>query len=125
MVSRKLVKSLIKEYEKAWITRNPEAIASIFTKNGIYHERVLEKPFVGSNQIKKYWVDKVIGEQKNIRFKLLNFYIQDDTAIEEWEARFHNTKKNAEIHMKEVAILKIKGNKIAALREYWASETLK
>lgn len=121
MVERKVVLGLIRKYKEAWIKRDPEAIIKIFTKDAIYHERVLKKPHVGSLAIKKYWSDKVIREQKNIRFKLLNLYIDGNIAVAEWEANSYDIKDKDNVHMKEVAILKIKGNKIASLHEYWSS----
>lgn len=122
MVSRKVVLKTIEKYKNAWITRDPESILEIFTKNGKYHERVLKKPFVGHSQIRKYWKDKVVAEQKNIKFVLLNLYIEGDTAIAEWEANFYDMVYRDNVHMKEVAILEFKGNKISSLREYWSSE---
>jgi ketosteroid isomerase-like protein len=119
------VLEIIEKYENAWTERNPEAIIKIFKKNGIYHERVLEKPFVGHSQIKKYWKDKVIGEQENIKFKLLHLYIDGDTAIAEWEVKFYDKIDKNKVHMKEIAVLNIKGNKIQSLREYWSSKHVK
>jgi ketosteroid isomerase-like protein len=83
MVERKIVMGLIKKYEDAWVKRDLDAIIKIFTKNGTYHERVLYLSFVGHSEIKKYWMDKVVVEQEDIRFKLLNLYIQGNTAIAE------------------------------------------
>ena len=125
MVERKTVIKLIKKYEEAWVNRDAEAILEVFTKNARYHERVLKKPFLGHYGIRKYWQDKVVGEQEKIRFKLLNLYIEKNTAIAEWEARFYDKKRKVKVHMKEVAILKLKGDKIASLREYWSSEHVK
>lgn len=122
MVNKKIAKELIKKYKNAWINQDPEAILEIFTPDAIYHERVLEKPFRGHKEIKKYWQDKVVGEQKNIKFKLLKLYIDEENIIAEWEVNFYNKKREVNIHMKEVAILKTKNNKIKSLREYWSSE---
>lgn len=122
MVDKKVVEKVIGDYASAWINRDPEAIIKIFTKDGEYHERVLGKPFIGHNEIKQYWKDKVIGEQEDIKFKLLALYIDGDTAIAEWEATFHDCKMKYDTHMKEVAVLEFKGDKIKSLREYWSSE---
>ena len=122
MVDKKLALELIKKYRDAWVNQDPNAILKIFTKDAIYHERVLEKPFKGHREIKKYWKNKVVGEQKNIKFKLLSIYIEKDTIIAEWEVNFYDKKREVNIHMKEVAILEIRKDKIKSLREYWSSE---
>lgn len=119
MADRRTVKKIIDIYRGAWVNRNPDKILTIFTKNAVYHERVLEKPHIGHKQIRKYWVDKVIGEQEKIKFRLLNLYMCGKTAVAEWDVNFFNKKKGKKIHMREVALLEIKGNKISSLREYW------
>lgn len=123
MVKKSVVKAILRKYAQAWIKRDPDMILEIFTKNAIYHERVLEKPHIGHKQIRRYWQSKVVGEQKNIKFRLLNVYIDGDTAIAEWEAQFFNKKRKRNVHMQEIAVLKIKNNKISSLREYWHSKS--
>jgi ketosteroid isomerase-like protein len=122
MVTKETVKNVLKIYGEAWVNQDIDKILSIFKKDGIYHERVLEKPFKGHKEIKEYWKTKVVEEQSNIKFKLLNFYICGDTVIAEWEASFNSNIENARIHMKEVAILEMEDNKIKSLREYWQCE---
>ena len=120
MVDKKIARELIKKYGDAWVNQDLDSILKIFTKDAIYHERVLEKPFKGHKEIKEYWKNKVVGEQKDIKFKLLSFYIDGDTIIAEWEANFYDKKREVNVHMKEVAILEIEDNKIKSLREYWS-----
>jgi len=79
MVERDVVERLVKIYADAWVNQDPEKIITIFTKDAIYHERVLEKPIIGHEQIKAYWQSKVVEEQSDIKFKLLNIYIDGDT----------------------------------------------
>lgn len=97
---------------------------SIFTKDGIYHERVLKEPIKGRKEIAEYWKTKVCEEQSKIEFKLLKFHICNNTIIAEWEASFNSNIENAQIHMKEVALLEIENDLIKSLREYWQSEKL-
>ncbi len=124
MIDKKLAERLIKTYEEAWIKQNIDKILSIFHKDGLYYEGVLKKPFKGHKEIAHYWKTKVVEEQTNIKFKLLNLYICGNIVIAEWEASFNSNIENARIHVKEVAILEIKNNKIKSLREYWQSEKL-
>jgi nuclear transport factor 2 (NTF2) superfamily protein len=124
MIDKKTAENILKIYEDAWVNQNPEKIISIFTEDGVYHEKVLEKPFIGHEQIKQYWQSKVVEEQSDINFKLLNYYIDGDTIIAEWDASFYSNEKKARIHIIEVAIMEISENKIRSLREYWQSEVL-
>ncbi len=124
MVDKKIVKKILKIYEEAWVKQDIDKILSIFHKDGLYHERVLKEPFKGHKEIAQYWKTKVVEEQSKIKFKLLNYYIFDNTIIAEWDASFNSNIENARIHIKEVAILKVKDDKIKSLREYWQSEKL-
>jgi len=124
MVDKKVVNKILRIYEDAWTNQDPEKILSIFTEDAVYHERVLGKPFVGHKQIREYWQSKVVEEQSDIKFKLLNFWIADDTVIAEWEASFNSNIENARIRIREVAILELVGDKIKSLREYWHSERI-
>ncbi len=124
MVDKKTAENILKVYQEAWVNQNPEKILSIFTEDGVYHEKVLEKPFIGHGQIRQYWQSKVVEEQSDIKFKLLNYYIDGDTIIAEWDANFYSNEKKGRIHILEVAIIKSFENKIKSLREYWQSEIL-
>lgn len=124
MVTKGLAENILKTYGEAWVEQNTDKILSIFHTDGIYHERVLGKPMVGHKEIAQYWQTKVVQEQSNIKFALLNYYLCENTVIAEWEASFNSNIENCRIHIKEVAILEIEGNKIKSLREYWQSEKL-
>mgnify|MGYP001575398316 CR=1 FL=1 len=122
MVERKTVDKILKVYGEAWMKQDPEKILTIFAKNATYHERVLKKPYVGHGEIKQYWQTKVVQEQAEIKFRVLKVYIDGDVVIAEWDATFIDKVEKCRKHIKEVAILEIKGERIKSLREYWASE---
>jgi len=124
MVDKKLVLSLIETYKKAWINQNPNLIITIFHEDGEYGEYLLNGAYKGHQEIKYYWQRKVVEEQSNIKFKLLNLYIDKGTAIAEWDTSFYSNIEKKTIHIVEVAILEITDNKIKRLREYWHSERL-
>ncbi len=122
MVSIETVNNVLKVYRDAWVNQDPDKILTIFTKDAVYHERILQEPFVGHEEIKRYWQSKVVEEQSDIKFKLLNIYIAGDVVTAEWDASFFNKKKNKRMHITEAAIMQFEGDKIKSLREYWHSE---
>lgn len=125
MIKRETVNSIIEIYKNAWENQDPELILKIFHPNATYHERVFEDPYYGHKEIKQYWEIKVVNQQRNIQFKLLSVYLDQDsnTAIVEWDAEFDDLKQDVRKSIREVAILKIDENdKILSLREYWASK---
>jgi len=116
------VRKLIDIYIRAWTTQDPDLILTIFTPSATYHERVLEEPIRGHAGIRDYWQTKVGKEQANIQAELLSLCLDGTTAIAEWEACFDDLVKGCRKRMREVAILELDGDRIAGLREYWASE---
>lgn len=113
---------VIATYIRAWETQDPDLIVTIFTPGATYHERVLAKPIPDREAIREYWATKVVRDQANIRCVLLALYIDGDTAIAEWEAKFDDVAQGVRKRMREIAVLEFDGPLIASLREYWASE---
>lgn len=111
---------LIEIYGKAWETRDPELIITIFTEEATYNDPK-EPENIGRDAIKKYWETKVIGEQEDIKFNLLNVWVDENTVIAEWHATFKDIKRNLFIDMTEVAIFGVKDGKFSSLREYYKS----
>ncbi|KMV22105.1 hypothetical protein ACT16_13130 [Mycobacterium heckeshornense] len=118
------MQQVIDTYLQAWASQDPELILTVFTPAATYHERVLGEPIRDHAGIREYWQTKVVKEQANIDARLLNLYIDGTTAIAEWEARFDDLVKGHRKLMREVAILEFDGDRIASLREYWASQPL-
>jgi ketosteroid isomerase-like protein len=116
------VRKLIDIYLRAWTTQDPDLILNVFIPSATYHERVLEEPIRGHAGIREYWRTKVGKEQARIQAELLSLYVDGTTAIAEWEAHFDDLVAGHRKRMREVAILEFDGDRIASLREYWASE---
>ncbi|HZE17939.1 MAG TPA: nuclear transport factor 2 family protein [Mycobacterium sp.] len=123
-LTEEAVRKVIDTYLRAWTTQDPDLIVTIFTPTATYHERVLGEPIREAAGIRDYWQTKVVNEQANIEAELLNLYLDGTTAIAEWEARFDDVVQGYRKRMREVAILEFNGDRIASLREYWASERL-
>ena len=116
------MRKLIDAYLRAWTTQDPDLILSVFTPSATYHERVLDEPIRGHAGIREYWQTKVVTEQARIQAELLSLYLDGTTAIAEWEAHFDDLADGYRKRMREVAILELDGDRIASLREYWASK---
>jgi nuclear transport factor 2 (NTF2) superfamily protein len=111
-------RKLIEVYGKAWETKNPDLVVSIFTEDATYddpHEPVNN----GREAIRNYWITKVIGEQDNIHFSLKNIWIEAGIVIAEWDAQFDDIKRNVHIDMSEIAIFSTSDGKFSSLREYY------
>jgi uncharacterized protein (TIGR02246 family) len=123
-LTKQQVREVLDVYIKAWQDQDPDLITTIFTDRATYHERVMGEPIRGRDGIRAYWQAKVVAGQANITCDLLNLYLDDGTAIAEWEATFDDTAQQVRKRMREVALLTFDGPLIESLREYWASEEL-
>jgi hypothetical protein len=123
-LTREHAREILGTYIKAWETQDPGLIVTIFTEGATYHERVMRKPIPDREAIREYWETKVARDQANIECDLLNFYVDGDTLIAEWEARFDDVAQGIRKRMREIAVLEFDGPLVASLREYWASEPI-
>jgi ketosteroid isomerase-like protein len=123
-LTRQHVREVLNTYIRAWETQDPGLIVTIFTPAATYRERVLGEPIPDRDAIRDYWQTKVVEAQANIRCELLSVYLDGDTAIAEWEARFDDLVQGVRKRMREIAVLEFDGPLIASLREYWASERI-
>lgn len=124
MLTKQDVRAVLDVYVRAWETQDPDLIVKIFTPDATYHERVLQDPIPDREAIREYWQTKVVAAQGNIKCRILELYLDGDTAIAEWEAEFDDRVQGVRKRMREIAVLDFRDGKIAALREYWSSETV-
>lgn len=118
------VRQVLDTYIQAWQDQDPDLIVTIFTESATYHERVLQAPIPDREAIRRYWQDKVVQSQANIKCELLALYLDGDTAIAEWEAEFDDVAEGVRKRMREIAVLVFEGHLISSLREYWSSEEI-
>mgnify|MGYP001609924269 CR=1 FL=1 len=111
-------KRLLDIYGEAWMKRDPELILTIFTPHALYNDPA-EPENYGHDEIRSYWINKVVDKQRNIKFKLLNIWIDRDEVLAEWDAEFDDVERNLHIKMREVAIFGVKNGKFSSLREYY------
>lgn len=121
----KKIKDVMKNYGKAWEDQNTELLLECLTKTGSYQESPLAKSYRGHKEIKRFWEVTVGKNTKNTKFKLGRCYMSDDkkTGFAEWECknnhRWEHDGKWRKGHMVGIMVLKIKGDKITSLNEYW------
>jgi ketosteroid isomerase-like protein len=123
-LSTATLRAALDVYKNAWEQQDSELILTIFTRDAVYHERVLQEPIRGHEGIAAYWREKVVKGQGRISFTLLKTYIDGSTGIAEWEVHFDDLVQRKRKRMKEIALLEFVEGKIASLREYWTSEVI-
>ncbi|MBT3241485.1 nuclear transport factor 2 family protein [archaeon] len=127
-MNTKQIKDVMKKYGKAWENQDTELILDCFTKNGVYQESPLAKPYRGHKEIAKFWDEIVVGNTKDIKFKTGKCWVSADekTGFAEWECnnkgKWKCDGKWSENRMVGIMILTMKEDKITYLNEYWNTE---
>jgi hypothetical protein len=91
----------------------------------------LRKPYVGHKAIAKFWNAIVVKKTRNVKFKTGKCYLSADskTGFAEWECvnecQWKKPGKWEKEKMVGIMILKMRGDKITYLNEYWNTEILK
>ncbi len=111
-------RELIKVYGEAWEERDADKILTIFTEDATYFDP-RETIAKGHDGIREYWNMKVLNNQKDIHFTLLNLWIDGDSVIAEWNAKFIDIERLLHIDMTEVAIFTVREDKFSSLRKYY------
>jgi hypothetical protein len=105
-------------YRKAWIERDADAAAALFTEDATYAEQPYQDAFVGRESVRDYWA-RVTATQSAIAMKYgTPITVGDRTAVEWW-----TTLENGgvPITLAGAFILTFDASGLCrALREYWA-----
>src|SRR6266705_5494086 len=101
-LTKQEARKAIDTYIRAWTGQDPDLIVTIFTESATYHERVLQEPIPDREAIRRYWQEKVVKSQANIKCELLNMYVDGDTVIAEWEAEFDDLAQGMRKRMREI-----------------------
>lgn len=115
----KQIQEVMKKYGRAWENKDTSLILDCFTEDGVYQESPLRKPYRGHKEIKKFWDRVVVKDTADIKFGLGKCYVSEDgkTGFAEWTCQ--NVYRNNKNFMVGIMILKMKGDKISYLNEYW------
>jgi hypothetical protein len=103
-LTKQQVREVLDVYIRAWEGQDPDLICAIFTEGASYHERVMGEPIRGRDGIRDDWQTKVVGTQATIICELLNLYLDDGTAIAEWEATFDDTAQQVRKRMEQARL---------------------
>jgi hypothetical protein len=104
-------------YRKAWLDRDADAAAALFTEDATYAEQPYQDAFVGRREVRDYWA-RVTAIQANIDMKYgTPITLGNRTAVEWWTTL---TNDGAPISLSGVFMLTFdKSGLCRSLREYW------
>ena len=71
------------EYRRAWIERDPDAAAALFTEYALYREQPYDEPFVGPSRVRDYWA-RVTATQEAVELEYGTPIVDGDRVAVEW-----------------------------------------
>lgn len=86
-MTRGELENWLRAYGDAWVTRDPDRAAALFTENGSYRVTPFATPAVGRDAIRAYWADAV-GNHRDVRFSFEILSIQDEASIIHWSSDY-------------------------------------
>ena len=104
-------------YRQAWITRDADAAAALFTQDATYAEQPFQDAFVGAKGVREYWA-RVTATQSNVDLKYgTPITVGNRTAVEWWATL---TNGGVPVTLAGSFMLTFDASgRCEALREYW------
>ena len=108
-------------YRRAWIERDADLAATLFTADAIYREQPFQEPFVGREAIRRYWHD-VTRSQSAIELRYGTPLATGRRLAVEWWANLLNDGSPVTL-AGEFLLTFADNGQCRELREYWAMST--
>ena len=107
----------LEAYRRAWVARDPEAAAALFTDDATYGEQPYQAAFLGRKGVREYWA-RVTATQDKVEIKYgTPITVGNRTAVEWWTTL---TNGGVPITLAGAFILTFDGSGLCrTLREYW------
>ncbi len=107
-------------YGRAWETRDPEAVAQLFTPDALYRERPFTEPLRGRAALRAYWTRVVARSQEQIRFGFEIAALDGNLGIARWWASFVRVSSKQGVQLDGIFFLIFSDENLCCeLREWW------
>jgi ketosteroid isomerase-like protein len=111
------VTAWLEGYKRAWESRDPELIVTLFTPDAPYYETPFSKPALGTEGIRRYWQEGVVP-QREVRFRYHILTVTGHQAFVRWQSHFILAAE--ERHLDGIFLLSFTPEGLCSeLREWW------
>jgi len=112
----------IEGYRRAWVERDPEAAAGLFTEDASYRSSPFrERPNLGREGVLAYWT-RATGSQEDVEVEMGEPLVDGDHVAVEWWTRMRSDGEDVTL----VGCLLLRfapDGRCEDLREYWNVES--
>ena len=114
--------SWLEAYGRAWMSRDPQAAADLFTEEGAYQVTPFVEPMRGRSAIFDYWAH-VTETERNIQFGHEILAVTEESGIARWWATFLIVPQGLQTKLDGIFVINLDGDgRCTALREWWHKE---
>ena len=114
---RAAVARWLEGYRRAWVERDPDAAAALFTRDAVYQEQAFQPAYVGRAAIRDYWTT-VTATQSDIELRYGRPVVAGRKAAVEWWANLRNGGADVTL-AGEFMLTFARRGRCRSLREYW------
>lgn len=109
--------------DRAWVNRDPQLAADLFTEDALYQENPFDEPLHGREAIYQYWA-KLPQEQDQIEFDYKVLEVTPTTGIASWTATFVRLPSGIKSRLEGVLVATFAegSNRAHDFREWWHSQ---
>ena len=116
-MSGQTVQEWLEGYRKAWVERDAEAAAKLFTEDSPYREQPFQDAFQGAECVRDYWT-RVTATQADISLEWGRPITNGDHTAVEWWVRLTNAGEPVTL-AGSMTLLFAPDGRCRELREYW------
>jgi hypothetical protein len=118
-MNRDAFKSWLDSYGRAWIERNPDAAAALYTSDGAYRVTPFQEPLRGRQAIFDYWAE-VARTQEEIQFGYEIVAVTADCGVARWWASFVRVPPGLQTKLDGIFLVSLDADgQCTSLREWW------
>ena len=108
-------------YGRAWETRDPDLVLTLFTEDATYQESPFSAPMAGHKAIRDYW-EQATGPHRDIHFHWEDLGASGRLHFIEWTCSFTRPDVNGRIELRGIMLIELRDERIFRFREYWVRQ---
>jgi hypothetical protein len=118
-MDRKSFKRWLDSYGRAWMGRDPEAAAALYTEDASYRVTPFDEPLRGRVAIYEYWKG-VAKTEENIEFDFEIVAVTAELGVATWRASFVRVPPRLQTKLDGIFLIALDSDgRCQSLREWW------
>lgn len=118
-MTEKRLRDWLEAYGRAWMSRDADTAANLFSADVAYYETPFGEPARGRTGVYRYW-SAATGAQRDITFRYEILAVTASGGIVRWSADFTRIASGARVQLDGVLLLEFDEEGLCRrLREWW------